>query len=106
MNYIGHEGLTSSIKYGNKLPAASYVLCPTGCHDVSHPFTPYVTSIAKVAKIGVRGMCHGKMRSSATTALKPFWDTETDMSYVYSTLNKMDMSLKWDVSKAALMSVL
>jgi len=106
MNYIVHEGLTSSIKYDNKLPSASYVLCPTGCHDVSTPFTAYVTSIAKVAKIGVRGMCHGKMRSSATTALKPFWDTETDMSYVYNTLNKMDMSLKWDVSRKSLMSVL
>ena len=90
----------------NKLPSASYVLCPTGCHDVSTPFTAYVISIAKVAKIGVRGMCHGKMRTSATTALKPFWDTETDMSYVYNTLNKMDMSLKWDVSKTALMKVL
>jgi hypothetical protein len=106
INYIVHEGLTSSIKYGNKLPSASYVLCPTGCHDVSTPFTAYVTSIAKVAKIGVRGMCHGKMRSSATSALKPFWDTETDMSYVYNTLNKMDMSLKWDVSRKSLMSVL
>jgi hypothetical protein len=106
INYIVHEGLTSNIKYSGKLPSANYVLCPTGCYDVSNPFTKYVTSTAKVAKIGVRGMCHGKMRTSATAALKPYWNNETDMKEVYNSVNKMDMSLKWDVSRKTLMTVL
>lgn len=106
INYIVYEGLTSNIKYSGKLPSANYVLCPTGCYDVSNPFTKYVTSVAEVAKIGVRGMCHGKMRTSATAALKAYWNTETDMKEVYNSVNKMDMSLKWDVNRNSLMSIL
>lgn len=106
MNYIIHEGLTANLKYGGKLPCAEYVLCPTGCYSVKNYSTEYVNGCSEVADMRVRGMNHGKMRSSSEIALKPFWNTNTDMSHVYSTLNKMTMSLKWDVRRNSLMKVL
>ena len=103
MNYIIHEGLSSQLKYDGKLPCADWVLSPTGCYDIQSPFSKFVTACAKVAKVGVRGMCHGGMRTSAETALKPFWnDMSADMEMVYNKVNKMDMSLKWDVSNKKL----
>jgi len=103
MNYIIHEGLSSQLKYDGKLPCADWVLSPTGCYDIQSPFSKFVTACAKVAKVGVRGMCHGAMRTSAETALKPFWnDMSADMEMVYNKVNKMDMSLKWDVSNKKL----
>ena len=103
MEYIIHEGLSSHLKYDGELPCAGWVLSPTGCYDIKSPSSKFVTACAKVAKIGVRGMCHGDMRSSSKKALKPFWDDmSVDMEMVYDTVNKMDMSLKWDVSKKKL----
>ena len=106
MNYIIHEGLSAQLKYNGKLPCAEWVLSPTGCYDIQSPSSKFVTACAKVANIGVRGMCHGAMRSGAKKALKPFWNNKTvDMEMVYNKVNKMDMSLKWDVSNKKLMEV-
>ena len=106
MNYIVHEALTSNLKYNGKLPSAEYVLCPTGCYDIRDRNSKFVVAVAKIARMSIRGMCHGLMRSSATSAIKRFWNSDTNMKFVYDTINKMDMSLKWDIRKIELVEVL
>jgi hypothetical protein len=51
-----------------------------------------------VSTINIRGMVHGKIRSSRAKGVEGFLETETvDMGNVLSTLDKMDGSLKWDL---------
>jgi len=97
-DYVTHEALSSHLKYKGKLPSANYILSPSGCYDISTPDKPYVKTCAKVSTINIRGMVHGKIRSSRAKGVGGFLETETvDMGNVLSTLDKMDGSLKWDL---------
>jgi len=97
-DYVTHEALSSHLKYKGKLPSANYILSPSGCYDISTPDKPYVKTCAKVSTINIRGMVHGKIRSSRAKGVEGFLETETvDMGNVLSTLDKMDGSLKWDL---------
>jgi hypothetical protein len=97
-NYIVWEALTAKLKYKGKLPAADYVISPTGCYDIRNPNNDFVKKVASESKIGIRGMVHGKLRSGSAKALKPYLNnTKLNWNEVYNKLNKMDMSLKWDM---------
>ena len=99
-NYIVWEALSASIKYKGKLPFAEYVLSPNGCYDILSPESTFVQKVASASTIGIRGMVHGKLRSSASKALAPYvGQSSVEMNELYDTLNKMDMSLKWDLSE-------
>ena len=96
--YIVWEGLTATLKYKGQLPAAQYILSPTGCYDIRDPYSDFVKKVSNTGKIGIRGMVHGTMRSSRGKAIKKYLDkSKINWKEVYDDVNKMDMSLKWDV---------
>ena len=101
-SYIVWEALTASLKYKRQLPFAEYVISPTGCYDIRTPNSKFVQSVAKASKIGIRGMVHGKLRSGSAKALQPYLNkSNLNWNDVYSDLNKMDISLKWDMPSKA-----
>lgn len=99
--YIVWEALTATLKYKGKLPAAQYVISPNGCYDISDPYSDFVKKVAETAKIGIRGMVHGKMRSGRGKALQQYVNkSKVKWNEIYDDVNKMDMSLKWDMPAA------
>tara|TARA_B110000495_G_scaffold121174_1_gene105180 strand:+ start:193 stop:1461 length:1269 start_codon:yes stop_codon:yes gene_type:complete len=101
-SYIVWEALTASLKYKHNLPAAEYIISPTGCYDIRKPESKFVESIAETSTIGIRGMVHGKMRSGRGKAVQKYLDKSTmNWNDIYDDLNKMDMSLKWDMPASA-----
>ena len=95
--------MTATLKYKGKLPAAQYVLSPNGCYDIRTPDSSFVKSVVASSKIGIRGMVHGTMRSGRGKAIKKYLDkSKINWKEVYDDVNKMDMSLKWDVPATAI----
>ena len=100
--YVIWEALSAILKYEGKLPAATHILSPDGCHDISNPNSNYVKKVAKVANINIRGMVHGAMRSGKESAMKPivkklFAGETIDMASLYDDMRGMDMSMKIDL---------
>tara|TARA_Y100001960_G_C14666571_1_gene823632 strand:- start:72 stop:1352 length:1281 start_codon:yes stop_codon:yes gene_type:complete len=104
--YIVWEALTATLKYDGQLPAAQYVISPKGCYDIKTPDSSFVKSVASASTIGIRGMVHGTMRSGRGKAIKKYLDkSKVNWKEVYDDVNKMDMSLKWDMPETALKSL-
>ena len=98
-HYIVWEALSSTLKYNNKLPAAQYILSPTGCYDITKPNSKYVAAVASAAEIDFRGMLHGKIRSGSGVAIKHYLKKQDmGMAKIVDELSKMDISMKWDLS--------
>ena len=101
--YVIWEALSATLKYEKSLPAATHILSPSGCYDISKPNTKYVKAVAKASVINIRGMVHGSMRSSKEKAMKPvlkklFAGETIDMAKLYDDVRKMDMSMKIDLA--------
>lgn len=108
--YVIWEALSAALKYEGKLPAATHILSPDGCHDITSPNMPYVKKVAKFATINIRGMVHGAMRSGKEAAMKPvlrklFAGETIDMTQLYDDVRGMDMSMKIDLKAKDMLQV-
>lgn len=96
-HYIVWEALSATLKYKGKLPAAQYILSPTGCYDITNPDNKYIADVASASTIDFRGMLHGKIRSGSGTAIRYYLKKQDmGMTKIFDELNKMDISMKWD----------
>ena len=96
-HYIVWEALSATLKYKGKLPAAQYILSPTGCYDITKPDNKYIADVASASTIDFRGMLHGKIRSGSSTAIRYYLKKQDmGMTKIFDELNKMDISMKWD----------
>ena len=97
-HYIVWEALSSILKYKGKLPSAQYILSPSGCYDITDPDSKYIADVAASSQIDFRGMLHGKIRSGAGVAIRYYLKKQDmGMTNIFDELNKMDISMKWDL---------
>ena len=99
--YVIWEALSAMLKYEGKLPAATHILSPSGCYDISNPNTKFVKECAKASDINFRGMVQG-LRSGKEPTMNPvlkklFAGKTIDMAKLYDDVRTMKMSMKIDL---------
>jgi hypothetical protein len=102
--YVIWEALSATLKYEGQLPAATYILSPSGCYDISTPDKPYVKACAKASEINFRGMVQG-LRSGKEPTMNPvlknfYAGKHIDMIKLYDNVRTMKMSMKIDLKGA------